>query len=488
MPFYLAYLRQASAEAGDPVEIIPPKTTQSFEFAAYCMDRNYAAPGVNEQFQLVPTSSLVPPEMLPAYKGALRYAAQSVRAHDSSVQGLMWQMRDTASGRALTQPQLSLSPQQQSILNSGDPNAVSLLQNYYQRNDEARKKVETTRKAVRIAAKLLGMDLSAINPSRIISPITNSEAIRSIQATTRSLEAMKPGGRVLGQNSGYSMIGEGVAAHAFSPNGGLRSINVRIANATSKPVAFSPKSCAAQSTRKVQRLAIQPNYAAKTTRPRADIFAPQYGRFDRASYTTFADPQARMTRLVWNGERPTMTLAQVQAVYALPLLVGMAAVATGMSVQEAQSLSATQQTALVTRWILGTVSGNLRYGMIHMNQSSEDCADGTGRGECTSQEAQSSEKLEPPGDCSKGQHREMQDRVDRACRETRSCEKKLPKSSLNNGLDRLQAIQQRIDAGRACVAAREAINNVCFRGGDSTHRNELAKAKDVLKICENLQI
>ncbi|SDR49115.1 RHS repeat-associated core domain-containing protein [Rhizobiales bacterium GAS113] len=85
--------------------------------------------------------------------------------------------------------------------------------------------------------------------------------------------------------------------------------------------------------------------------------------------------------------------------------------------------------------------------------------------------------MEPPGDCRHGEHRRLQDEVDRSCSGApRAC------NSYTSAAD-LPVFRVR---NLTCALARNKINNKCFAGGDPTHRNEADKAFNAVANCENL--
>ncbi|MDF9619166.1 RHS repeat-associated core domain-containing protein [Pseudomonas entomophila] len=85
--------------------------------------------------------------------------------------------------------------------------------------------------------------------------------------------------------------------------------------------------------------------------------------------------------------------------------------------------------------------------------------------------------IEPPGNCSPGEHKKLQDEVDRACKsQIRTC--KGVTDPVEASIRRARNIE--------CGYAREEINNRCYVGGDKEHRNESIKAWASVVKCENL--
>jgi type VI secretion system secreted protein VgrG len=84
--------------------------------------------------------------------------------------------------------------------------------------------------------------------------------------------------------------------------------------------------------------------------------------------------------------------------------------------------------------------------------------------------------MDPPGNCSPGDQQRMQNDVNRACKQPRSC----------RGIsDPIQAIVRR-EINRECAMARDKINNKCFAGGDKDHRNQAIDAWNSLVDCEKI--
>lgn len=84
--------------------------------------------------------------------------------------------------------------------------------------------------------------------------------------------------------------------------------------------------------------------------------------------------------------------------------------------------------------------------------------------------------LPPPGRCTTYQHRFLQDKVDEACSTARACKQNHTESEL----------WERQVLFFNCIAARNAINNICFEGGDKNHQNEVKKEKAGRQNCLDL--
>ncbi|MGN6086109.1 RHS repeat-associated core domain-containing protein [Trinickia sp.] len=85
--------------------------------------------------------------------------------------------------------------------------------------------------------------------------------------------------------------------------------------------------------------------------------------------------------------------------------------------------------------------------------------------------------MQAPGNCAPGEHRRLQDEVDRACKgEKRSCRANMDQTTI------LVMRQRNVE----CAQARDLINKKCFAGGDATHRNEAIKAWESVAKCDGL--
>ena len=85
--------------------------------------------------------------------------------------------------------------------------------------------------------------------------------------------------------------------------------------------------------------------------------------------------------------------------------------------------------------------------------------------------------MQPPGTCSPGEHRRLQDEVDRACKgEKRSCRANMDNATI------LMMRQRNV----RCAIARDLMNGKCFAGGDAIHRNEAIKAWESVAKCDGL--
>jgi hypothetical protein len=88
-------------------------------------------------------------------------------------------------------------------------------------------------------------------------------------------------------------------------------------------------------------------------------------------------------------------------------------------------------------------------------------------------QVQAQTPLKTPGDCTWGQHNELQDKVDAACKRPRRCEDS----------DTSSEIRGKIDKTAECISARNRINGACYRGGDAGHKEQVEIDQNGLQRC-----
>ena len=57
----------------------------------------------------------------------------------------------------------------------------------------------------------------------------------------------------------------------------------------------------------------------------------------------------------------------------------------------------------------------------------------------------------------------------------------------NGKTDSLAYINAKIDRNAQCIAARQRINNTCYRGGDANHKQAPEEAQNALMTCQRLK-
>lgn len=228
---------------------IPAEQVVRHYIVTYCIDPHLPTPKSGELFQLVPAETLLPNALMPSYLGLLRLGAERGGGYDSGIQGLIWTLRKTALGHSIGQA-VNLSAEQQRTLTQADPNGLNALQTYYTRAQGRKLLADAISKGARQMAGSSGLQQ--------INSIPNSSAVRNVEQLAQQLSAAPLVGGVRGQNAGYSLLGDDIAAHSYSTSGGMRSAVIEVANRGATPAVFAPATCVGQSTRPAQRLGLQP--------------------------------------------------------------------------------------------------------------------------------------------------------------------------------------------------------------------------------------
>lgn len=268
---YVTYLALLQAKKSNAL-VIPAGAKLAFDLPAYCLDSQRASPKPGESFQLVPATSLVPVSLAPIYEGLLQRAADKGAGHDELTQSLLWTIRNSV----LTGRQIDLAylgdPARARIQDSSPDYAAALATYNATAPRPAVDPPETPSWGSYLTDLMADLGKQAYRVSGLKGQIEAiEESFDQWGRLARSTAAMVPGVRqqlaALDQmpvdqplpdpTTGYNLLATGVAARATSPKGGAARARVEIANTTNIPTVFSPDSCIAQSTRNVQRIALQ---------------------------------------------------------------------------------------------------------------------------------------------------------------------------------------------------------------------------------------
>jgi hypothetical protein len=93
---------------------------------------------------------------------------------------------------------------------------------------------------------------------------------------------------------------------------------------------------------------------------------------------------------------------------------------------------------------------------------------------------EASPKENPYGDCTKEQHHDLNRKVGEACK-SGSVRKCLP-------WDPCKQLFSKIEAFSQCIMARQALMNICFRGGNKPHREAVNELVNGLCRCIDLLV
>jgi hypothetical protein len=219
----------------------------------------------------VPAETVVPPQLNTAYQGLLRLAAQHGNTHSDAVQGLLWKIRLSASGTLGAQDlaRLSLSPQEQQLLLQVDPNALGSVQSIMT--------VPLGEQAGQFALGLTRSLLKQVSPE--LAGLADATVFQSLidgdyQKVAQSIAQKVVNIPIPSDNSAFTSLSPSVAARAVSESGGYHSLSIDLANNDDGEAFFLPSSCVCQSTRPVQRLALQPPLQAFQTSQAEYPFSP----------------------------------------------------------------------------------------------------------------------------------------------------------------------------------------------------------------------
>jgi hypothetical protein len=255
--------REALAEIltkeGVPFIRVPAHSVKKYTFSTYCLDQNLAGPKAGEKFRLVPTDTVIPPQFSKTYQGLLKIAAQNGNTHSGSVQGILWKLRHLSSDPIdKSRGAISFSPQEQQILRLADPNALTAV------NSLLAVSVEET--AIKLFSEIARSQIGRINmpgnmngiAQSLFDPVSLQALARGdYEQVARIVNQKTVPVPIVPNNSEFTSLAPAVTARAVS-QGGYSGLSIDVANADDGDVFFLPSSCVCQSTRPVQRLALQP--------------------------------------------------------------------------------------------------------------------------------------------------------------------------------------------------------------------------------------
>ncbi len=324
-PTVIASTLQSARRSGDAAFVIPAHSVRSYTFPAYCLDRHAAAPSRGEEMQLVGADSLLPPDLLPIYRGLLRNTAQTGLGHNGLVQGLVWNLRQFASHERSSS--ISLSPAQQQALQAADPNALSIVENYVAQADAD----EQGKKALQQLLRLGGSQMNRLVPgaSRLLRT-TNAQALSNVRQSMGDISRRQSSEPVVGGYQGYTLLGSALAAHATSL-GGFSGVRVEVANPAGGPAVFVPGTCVGQAGRRVQRMGIQAN-----TPSTSGLSATPAGAYGSPAYVAQAIYWYAGTNMDEHGRpRPPIVFVQGPALAVeIPFLLRAVALLTGYGIAQ----------------------------------------------------------------------------------------------------------------------------------------------------------
>ena len=214
------------------------------------MDRQLGNPAKDEKFRLIPLSTMLPEQILPVYRALMKYAQDnSSESSREDIQGIIWAMREVASHSNINRP-LSLSDQQQSLLEKVYPGGTKIIADYQQN-------IQSAEAAKEKIGGLIDKSLNRRPSMHLYDTITRNEAHNNIRQTLTGIRNTQGKGYPA-VNGEYTLLMPNIAARTTSPNGGSKEVLVEIVNNSNEAFAFDPTDYVAQSQRQVQRLALHP--------------------------------------------------------------------------------------------------------------------------------------------------------------------------------------------------------------------------------------
>lgn len=216
--------------------LIPAGVTIQFYNKGYCMDPKLPAPVSNEEYQLVPTSALIPSQLQGIYQNLVKRAAAGDTTVKSNMQGLVWALRTAGTEGSYA---ARLSSTQKRILDSCSS-----------RPGEFERVHNSGLATGRLVGELWKLADSAVNVrfgNRTWKPSYFSSAGAFNSAINSQLDSLiSMGSKLPIPRTGFN-YGEPEPGIYTDINGaGLLAFNAKIANSTNKDFIFYPSNYVGQ--------------------------------------------------------------------------------------------------------------------------------------------------------------------------------------------------------------------------------------------------
>ena len=216
--------------------LIPAGVTIQFYNKGYCMDPKLPAPVSNEEYQLVPTSALIPSQLQGIYQNLVKRAAAGDTTVKSNMQGLVWALRTAGTEGSYA---ARLSSTQKRILDSCSS-----------RPGEFERVHNSGLATGRLVGELWKLADSAVNVrfgNRTWKPSDFSSAGAFNSAINSQLDSLiSMGSKLPIPRTGFN-YGEPEPGIYTDINGaGLLAFNAKIANSTNKDFIFYPSNYVGQ--------------------------------------------------------------------------------------------------------------------------------------------------------------------------------------------------------------------------------------------------
>ncbi len=211
--------------------VIPPGVTISYTNKGYCMDPHLPAPVANEEYQLVPMTRLIPPDLQGTYKKLLTKAANGDQEVRRNMQHLIWALRTAGSKDAYAN---NLTPAQKKILDR-----CSDYQGQFEEyHINSRKNQEQWGALLGLADTVLNVQIGGVTykASDLLDPEVGSKKINAHIDQLISMGKSTPIERT-GLNFGEIQPG----IYTDVRGAGVLAYTAKIANSTNKDFIFYPQ-------------------------------------------------------------------------------------------------------------------------------------------------------------------------------------------------------------------------------------------------------
>lgn len=242
----------ARATVNGTVITVPPRSKAQFTQRGYCLDASLPAPGKGEKFILRPMNKLMPQELTPLYSG-LNDLAKRDRRVQRSMQYLVWALREAGTrGKHAT----AISRNHLDMMAQAYPNGDQVFMQYHQQKlaENSNPLGDLVRNLVKVK-----VDGKTYNLGDLYRMAEANDPARTQELADRTMEDVLNQpivGEIPADDSDFSMVAPGVAAHAVGRS--QLTPTITLANATDQPFEFDTKNYFAETQRQAQRVGLGP--------------------------------------------------------------------------------------------------------------------------------------------------------------------------------------------------------------------------------------
>jgi len=247
--------QQGRVVANDLLEL-PPFSRARVALRTYCLDRPLPAPTSGEKLHVIEVDKLLSQEFIPIYESLMSYSALHPEKN-LQIQRIVWVMRFLSEG--LDIPAFDMVPEDRRLLEEIHPGSVGVIEN-------RRRRIRLQREISKIIDVLLDQalppevrgvlrELSSFGYDMNRPPRDLRTADDLVARTLEIINAMRPTGPILEDNSEYTLLSNDIAVKTEHPGGASRT-SLILANPTPETKTVDFKRYALQSGRDTQRLGI----------------------------------------------------------------------------------------------------------------------------------------------------------------------------------------------------------------------------------------